>query len=219
MDRTLTSFIAALRNADVRISTAETLDAMSAVELCGYRNREFLKDTLALVLPKTPDEKYTFDETFDQFFAFKDVKGESVVTELDGDGEEAEGEGGAGQGQGGAVGEGTDGRKGGGKKKKFSAFEEQQDEEDLGPGEMAQPRSSLGKLLMQDSRVELTVNMAAAAKEVSLEEIQVFTQKGLYTRKIMEEMGLADLQQEISVVRQSPSSLDRRLGQELKKRR
>ena len=108
MDRTLTSFIAALRNADVRISTAETLDAMSAVELCGYRNREFLKDTLALVLPKTPDEKYTFDETFDQFFAFEDVKGESVVTELDGDGEEAEGEGGAGQGQGGAEGEGTE---------------------------------------------------------------------------------------------------------------
>ena len=218
MDRTLTSFIAALRNADVRISTAETLDAMSAVELCGYRNREFLKDTLALVLPKTPDEKYTFDETFDQFFAFEDVKGESVVTVSDGDGEEAEGEGGAGQGQGGAEGEGTEGRKGGGKKK-FSAFEEQQDEEDLGPGEMAQPRSTLGKLLMQDSRVELTVNMAAAAKEVSLEEIQVFTQKGLYTRKIMEEMGLADLQQEISVVRQSPSIPDRRLGQELKKRR
>jgi hypothetical protein len=72
---------------------------------------------------------------------------------------------------------------------------------------------------MQDSRVELTVNMAAAAKEVSLEEIQVFTQKGLYTRKIMEEMGLADLQQEISVGRQSPSIPDRRLGQELKKRR
>ena len=96
---------------------------MSAVELCGYRNREFLKDTLALVLPKTPDEKYTFDETFDQFFAFEDVKGESVVTVSDGDGEEAEGEGGAGQGQGGAEGEGTEGRKGGGKKKKFSAFE------------------------------------------------------------------------------------------------
>ena len=191
---------------------------MNAVELCGYRNREFLKDTLALVLPKTPDEKYTFDETFDQFFAFEDVKGESVVTVSDGDGEEAEGEGGAGQGQGGAEGEGTEGRKGGGKKK-FSAFEEQQDEEDLGPGEMAQPRSTLGKLLMQDSRVELTVNMAAAAKEVSLEEIQVFTQKGLYTRKIMEEMGLADLQQEISVVRQSSSIPDRRLGQELKKRR
>lgn len=68
---------------------------------------------------------------------------------------------------------------------------------------------------MQDSRVELTVNMAAAAKEVSLEEIQVFTQKGLYTRKIMEEMGLADLQQEISVVRQSPSILTD-VSQELK---
>ena len=187
MDRTLTSFIAALRSADVRISTAETLDAMSAVELCGYRNREFLKDTLALVLPKTSDEKSTFNETFDQFFAFEDVKGEDVVVELDGDGNE--GEGGSGQGQGGAEGEGTGGGKGGRKKNKFSSFEEEQDEEDLGPGEMAKPQSALGKLLIQDSRVELTVRMASAAKEVSLEEIQVFMQKGLYTRKIMEEMG------------------------------
>ncbi|MFP6796462.1 MAG: VWA domain-containing protein [Pseudomonadales bacterium] len=219
MDRTLTSFIAALRNADVRISTAETLDAMSAVELCGYRNREFLKNTLALVLPKTADEKYTFDETFDQFFTFEDVKGENVVVDTNGDGEGAGGEGGTGQGRGGANGDGTDGDKRGRRKKKFSSFEEQQDEEDLGPGDMANPRSSLGKLLMQNSRVELTVSMASAAKEISLDEIQVFTQKGLYTRKIMDEMGLADLQHEISVVRQSPNIPDRRLGQELKKRR
>ena len=68
MDRTLTHFIAALRNAEVRISPAETLDAMNAVGLVGYRDRAFLKDSLALVLPKTADEKETFDTTFDQFF-------------------------------------------------------------------------------------------------------------------------------------------------------
>ena len=111
MDRTLTSFIAALRNADVRISPAETLDAMSAVELCGYRNREFLKETLALVLPKTPDEKHTFDETFEQFFAFEDVNGEDAFVELDG--EATEGEGGSGEGQGGGEGERSGGGKGG----------------------------------------------------------------------------------------------------------
>ena len=91
MDRTLTSFIAALRNADVRISPAETLDAMSAVELCGYRNRGFLKETLALVLPKTPDEKHTFDDTFEQFFAFEDVKGEDAFVELDGEATDGDG--------------------------------------------------------------------------------------------------------------------------------
>ena len=76
MDRTLTNFIRALRNSEVRISTAETLDAFNAVELVGYEDREFLRRTLSLVLPKTADEKETFDNCFDQFFSFEDVRGE-----------------------------------------------------------------------------------------------------------------------------------------------
>ena len=100
MDKTLASFIATLRNADVRISPAETLDALNAVELTGYRDREFLKNTLALVLPKTADEKDTYDTTFEQFFRFAEVSGESSTT-LATDGEDGEGEGdGEGQGQG-----------------------------------------------------------------------------------------------------------------------
>ena len=75
MDRTLTSFIAALRNAEVRVSTAETLDALNAVELVGYRDRQLLKNTLSLMLPKTVDEKDAFADTFDRFFAFEDVDG------------------------------------------------------------------------------------------------------------------------------------------------
>ena len=75
MDRTLANFIRALRNSEVRISTAETLDAFNTVELVGYTDREFLKQSLAVVLPKTIDEKETFDSCFDQFFAFQDVAG------------------------------------------------------------------------------------------------------------------------------------------------
>jgi len=36
MDQTLAKFIGALRNSDVRVSTAETLDAFKALELVGY---------------------------------------------------------------------------------------------------------------------------------------------------------------------------------------
>jgi len=61
--------------------------------------------------------------------------------------------------------------------------------------------------------------MASAAEAVNLKEIQVFTQKGLYTRRIMEQMGLNDLSREITSLRQSRSTPARRLGQELKKRR
>ena len=214
MDRTLTRFIAALRNAEVRISPAETLDAMSALELVGFADREFLKNSLALVLPKTPDEKDTFETTFDQFFSFEDISGQAVVS--GGEDDEDGGDEADGQNQG----EGSGGGKGGGKgqgKSKFAA--EEAEEEDLGTGEMSEPRSELGQLLMQSSIVELTVRMADAAREAKLEDIQVFTQKGLYTRKIMDAMGLADLTREIGDARLSPRVPERRLGQELKKRR
>ena len=213
MDRTLTHFIAALRNADIRISPAETLDAMSALELVGYRDRAFLKNSLALVLPKTADEKETFDSAFDQFFSFEDVS----LGSPGGDGDPEDEREGAGEGEGQAAGEGSGGGKGGGgAKSKFAAPEENED--DLGAGEMSEPRSELGQLLMLDGTVELTMRMAEAAQEAELEAIQVFTQKGLYTRKIMDGMGLADLNREIGDLRQSFRIPDRRLGQELKKR-
>ncbi len=213
MDRTLTHFIAALRNADVRISPAETLDAMNALELVGYRDRAFLKNSLSLVLPKTADEKETFDTAFDQFFSFEDISTQTATSETEqaGEGEQGEGDG-QGQGEGSGGGKGS----GGAKKGKFAGHDEEED--DLGPGEMSEPRSELGRLLMLESTVELTMRMAEAAKEARLEEIQVFTQKGLYTRKIMDAMGLADLSREISELRQSFRVPDRRLGQELKKR-
>ena len=209
MDRTLTQFVAALRNAEVRISPAETLDAIGTVELVGYRDRAFLKDSLSLVLPKTADEKETFDATFDQFFSFEDV---SAQTSGDQDASDAA----LGEGDGDREGNANGGRGGGGKKSKTHDVEE---DEDLGPGDIAAPRSALGKLLMQSGTVELTMRMADAAREAKLEEIQVFTQKGLYTRKIMDAMGLAALNEEIAERRRSNRAAERRLGRELRQRR
>ena len=216
MDRTLTHFIAALRNAEVRISPAETLDAMNALELVGYRDRDFLKNSLALVLPKTADEKETFDATFDQFFTFEDVEaaaaGESGEEDSADVGSEADGETGEGEGGGGGTGRG-------GGKPKGGVDAAADEEEALGSGEMAEPQSALGRLLMEEGTVELTVQMAAAAREANLEEIQVFTQKGLYTRKIMDAMGLADLNREISALGESGRLPELRLGQHLRRRR
>jgi len=222
MERTLSNFIRALRNAEVRVSTAETLDAFNAMELVGYRDRAFLKDALSMVLPKTADEKESFSECFDSFFSFKkfdtDPPSRNDASESD---ESAEGhdderaEGGQG-----AEGEGRGAGTGGGRKSKNrpSAANEDEDE-DLGAGEMTQPTSTLGTLLMAGARTELAMAMASAAEAVDLKEIQVFTQKGLYTRKIMEAMGLNELSQEIASLRQSRAVPARRLGQELRKRR
>ena len=73
MDQTLGDFIKALRNADVRVSSTEVVDAHEVIDLVGYTNRAMLKDSLALVLPKTADEKAIYDYTFDRFFKFDEL--------------------------------------------------------------------------------------------------------------------------------------------------
>jgi len=226
MDRTLTNFIRSLRMADVRVSTAETLDAMNTVELVGYKDREFLKHSLSLVLPKTEDEKETFNNCFDEFFEFEDVSGERTDSEADGDHEEGEGEQAGDGGEGGGSGERQPGQPAPGSRKKKSKQKkpsnnlyEEEEEEDLGPGAMTEPSTQLAKLLMANSKVELTIAMAKAGEAVNVREIQIFTQKGLYARRIMDEMGLNELNREISDLRESPNIPARRLGQELKRRK
>ena len=221
MDRTLANFIRALRNSEVRISTAETLDAFNTVELVGYRDRAFLKRSLSLVLSKTPDEKETYENCFDQFFSFSDVHGSRESAE--GAADEGGAEAGEGEGGGESDGEGgqpQSGNQAGGKKSKSAAYGiEEEEEEDLGAGEMTEASSALGQLLMHNSKVELSVEMSKAGELVDVREIQVFTQKGLYTRRIMEEMGLPDLNREISDLRDRSQVPSRRLGQELRRRR
>ena len=229
MDRTLANFIGALRNADVRISTAETLDAFNTVELVGYTDRELLKRSLWLTLPKTIDEKENFDTCFDRFFSFDNIQGARSNT--DGDSgedstEEAGDEGATGDGGGGGAAEPGERREAGsaqGKKSKrarsTNPFDQEEPEEDLGPGAMTEPSSALGKLLMRDSRVELSMSVAQAGEAVEVRDIQVFTQKGLYTRRIMDAMGLPELNGEVGALRDSRHIPERRLGQELKKRR
>lgn len=79
-ERVLTDFIRALRSADVRVSTSETIDATRAVAVMGYSNRTRLADTLRCVLAKTVDEKTTFDRLFDLYF-FRDSQRENKEQE------------------------------------------------------------------------------------------------------------------------------------------
>lgn len=64
----LRQFLAATRSAGLRVSAAEGIDAARALRVVGYTDRTVLKDTLSLVLAKTPDEKALFDECFDLYF-------------------------------------------------------------------------------------------------------------------------------------------------------
>ncbi len=232
MDQTLSSFIRALRNADVRISTAETLDAFNAVQLVGYENRANLKRTLSLVLPKTVDEKETFDSCFDRFFSFESVRSMNAADSSrinpdslgDSNDSGESGEGGNAQG-----GQGdsssqfpttskTDQTQRAGKGARTLLEDDPSLDEDLGLGEMSEPSSPLGTLLLAGDATELSVAMARAGEANDVSQISVFTQKGLYTRRIMESMGLVELQAEMGQLRSSAHIPDRRLAQELRRR-
>lgn len=214
MDRTLVDFVKALRTAEVKVSPAETLDAMHCMDIVGYEDREFLKNSLSLVLSKNPDEKEAFDSCFERFFTFDKFK-PSISDEFedqadeqstpfdDGDFDAArDGQRGAGRGS------GQGGGEGGGE-----AAEQELEETSL------EPTSQLGKLLLSGDRTELTIAMAEAGRAVEVNQIVVFTQKGLYTRKIMEAMGLKELQEEISDLQSHGGIPQRQLSNNLKKAR
>ena len=53
----LRRFLQVARGAGLRVSAAEGIDAARAVDIVGFSDRVVLKDTLGLLLAKTPDEK------------------------------------------------------------------------------------------------------------------------------------------------------------------
>jgi hypothetical protein len=217
MDRLITTFIRALRNADVRISTAETLDAFKTVELVGYRDRTLLKDSLALVLPKTQDEKAAFDTCFDQFFSIRDIGSMQPSADAEAQPEAS------GNRQGGGGEEAHDQREPGSSSDANRAESEAPatEPDDLAPepGELPAPQSALGQLLARGNQTEIGAAINSAGRRVNVHEIEVFTQKSVYTRRIMDAMGLAELQQEIVQLGASAAVADRRLGHDLSRRR
>ena len=64
----LRRFLDVARGAGLRISAAESIDAIRALEVVGYSDKAFLKDALGLVLAKTPAEKVLYDEAFERYF-------------------------------------------------------------------------------------------------------------------------------------------------------
>jgi uncharacterized protein with von Willebrand factor type A (vWA) domain len=77
LDRTLEDFITALRRSGVRVSVAETMDALQAAALAGYGDRQLLKDFLSVSLAKSLPEKEIFEACFSRFFAVDDMSGEN----------------------------------------------------------------------------------------------------------------------------------------------
>ena len=159
----LRQFLQAARSVGIRVSAAEGIDAARAVQIVGYSDRAVLKDTLSLVLAKTPDEKHLFDECFDLYFRRDSLAQE---TEAATDPQTPITPGGFG-------GEGTGG--GGGR--------------------------TLSQMLLDDDRAALATAMEEAARDSGIQNIRFFTQKNLYARRILDRMGLRQVERDIEAKR------------------
>jgi uncharacterized protein with von Willebrand factor type A (vWA) domain len=71
MEAVVSDFVQVLREHRLRVSPAESLDALHALEQVGLAEREVVRDTLRATLIKDQDDAATFDRLFDLFFSMR----------------------------------------------------------------------------------------------------------------------------------------------------
>lgn len=190
MTDVLSDFIRALRANDVRISSSESIDAGAALELVGYEHRDVLKAALSQVLAKTVDEKVAFDSAFDRYFAF-----DQFAKPQDQDQGEAETDSDPA----------NDNEESSDESSETSSNEPGGDQASGSGGGMGgEPRDGEGEpgdlidMLRKADPAPLQMALASAAREAKLNEISFFTQRGLYMRRMMEIMGLDQLDRQVA---------------------
>ena len=170
MEKVLTDFVKALRNSNVRVSPAETIDAVSVIDQVGLDDKELLKKSLSIVLSKTPNEKDKFNDCFDDFFS-DEIK-QQISIDAD----------------------------------------QLSDIKDI--------ESDLAKKLLEGSQAELMLSIADAAEDVEIREIRYFTQRSVFTRRILEKMGVGKLEDELMQMgsersEELPSDLEQEIRNQL----
>lgn len=166
----LRRFLQVARGAGLRVSAAEGIDAANALDLVGFEDRTVLKDTLGLLLAKTPEEKDLYDEAFELYFKRDEFAG------------------------------------GGDPGVPHDAAPDPQGDPSAGPGGDGvggQGGQSLGSLLASDDRAALATAMEQAAREAGIENIRFFTQRNLYARRILDRMGLRQVERDIEALRRA----------------
>jgi uncharacterized protein with von Willebrand factor type A (vWA) domain len=177
MKENLHRFFRAARGAGVRVSPAESIDAMRAVANVGFSDRDILRDTFLLTLAKTQDEKKALGDCFDLFFSHP-----APSQPAPGDASDATPESTATQTAEAAAGQSTDG---------------------LGP---------LAQLLLSQDRSEMAAAIANAASAASLSDIRYFTQRGIYSARIIDLMGISRLRDDLDNVAAADPALTERLS-------
>jgi uncharacterized protein len=180
MREELHRFFRAARGAGVRVSPAESIDAMKAVADVGFADRNILRDTLLLTLAKSQDEKQALGECFDLFFSRPEVKEEEAAPEDAA--ESATAESPAGESQ---------------------------------PGDASAQAPELGELaqmLLSRDRNAIAAAMANAANAASLSDIRYFTQRGIFSTRILESLGIERLRDDLDALTATSSAEAERLA-------
>ncbi len=182
MRENLHRFFRAARGAGVRLSPAESIDAMRAVSKIGFSNRDILRDTFLLTLAKTQDEKRALGDCFDLFFSQPEPPPPPENDNSDESNEAEQPEQNAGEAAGGASGQPTEG---------------------LGP---------LAQMLLSQDRNQISAAIANAANAASLSNIRYFTQRGIFSGRILDQMGIARLRDDLDQLTATNPALTERLA-------
>jgi uncharacterized protein with von Willebrand factor type A (vWA) domain len=167
MREELHRFFRAARGAGVRVSPAESIDAMKAVADVGFADREILRDTLLLTLAKSDEEKQALGQCFDLFFSRPEVKEETAPEDAD----------------------------------ESTAADSAEDKTQRGgPGAPVPELGELARMLMSRDRNAITAAMANAANAAALSDIRYFTQRGIFSTRILEQLGIERLRDDLDAL-------------------
>src|SRR3954462_6150991 len=181
MRENLHRFFRAARGAGVRLSPAESIDAMRAVSKVGFADRAILRDTFLLTLAKTQDEKKALGDCFDLFFD----QPEPQSPQEDGKSEEQD------------------------SPESNSASDSQG--EASGGDEQTEDLGQLAQMLLAQDRNQISATIANAASAASLSDIRYFTQRGIFSGRILDQMGIERLRDDLDNLTATNPALAERL--------
>lgn len=162
MRQSLHRFFRAARGAGVRISPAESIDAMRAVAEIGPADRAILRDALLLTLAKNNDEKAALGDCFDTFFAHPEFENPSQPPASD---ETSTAPAAA-----------------------------------PAPGEASGELGPLSQMLLAQDRAGMAAALSNASNAAGLSDIRFFTQRGIFSSRLLEQLGIAHLRDDIDAL-------------------
>src|SRR5262245_17000864 len=181
MRENLHRFFRAARGAGVHVSPAESIDAMRAVAQVGFADRVVLRDALLLTLAKSQDEKLALGDCFDLFFSQPEPRQEQDGSASDDASQEANQSPSSGASS------------------------------DAGGNQPTEGRGPLAQMLLSQDRNAIAAAIASAAGAASLSDIRYSTQRGIFSARILDAMGLQRLRDDLDELTATNPSLAERL--------